>query len=130
MANGRKGQPPQNVSGGAVEAVAPRSSVLRPVLIGWSAVTVGALLVLGAMGVKLGQGVLFYQYSFFAADRAARLAPLLPVAAIVAAAVLWAGRGDGPGRWRRRRRWRARVGHACAAAALLSLGAWTWWAPP
>ena len=78
----------------------------------------GALLLLAALDVRLGQGFFAYRYSPVRNMRALRALPPIALAAMTAGAIWYLSRA------------RRRIAYGLLIAALLGATAWLWWAPP
>lgn len=86
------------------------------ILLGWFALTIGALLLMRAANMPLGQGSFVYQFSQMQGERMARALWLAPIAALAALAIALSAR---------RRKLAALIG----VAVIVLLGAWTLLAP-
>src|SRR4051794_36571813 len=103
---------------------APPSALLRVVVLGWSAASLGALLICRALGVPLGQGSFIYRFSELQAIRGRNAAPFLPIAALALWAVWLLGAARRAPRATRTR------GLIVLFIATAALAAWVWAAPP
>src|SRR5262245_23675590 len=74
------------------EVSAKPSPFLRTALFGWFALVIGAILVLRSFDIGLGQGSFAYRYSPMQGERIFRSLWLVPIAALVAVAIVWSGR--------------------------------------
>jgi hypothetical protein len=105
----------------ATPTSAPRSTLLRVTVLGWSAATIGALLILHATGVPLGQGSFVYRFSELQAIRARHAGPILLITLLLLVSVWLQGQT-------------ARARHTLGGAGLIistaALAAWVWGAPP
>src|SRR4051794_40142311 len=97
----------------------PRSSLVLIATTGWMAAVLGALYLLRANDIKLGQGSLYYRYSTLEGVRAIMASPALGLAGLAAATVFLVSR---------RGAMRV-VGGAAAVLLMVLCGIWIWWAP-
>src|SRR5205823_14499289 len=96
----------------------PRSRTILALLGASFTFTLGAMLVLRALHVPLGQGYFVYRYSPLPETRTLRTFPLLLVAALACGAIHMLIRN------------RRRAGTSLLLLAMLAAAAWVLWAPP
>src|SRR5438477_2369223 len=99
-------------------AGAAPSPLVRTIVLGWSVLTLGTLLLARSMDLKLGQGSFWYRFSSLQYFRLLSVIGVLPAIIAIALAIVAATAS------------RRSVAMFLGMVAMIWLAAWSWWAPP